>query len=260
LIAGIECRMTSSRRRRRQPDSPGKRPERPIGATAPRRGGRPSRAEARKKGERILDIATRLFLSQGYGATSIEAVARQSGISKRTFYHRFRDKPELFVAVVHRIVDGMRPPADFPLLEGDIEEILQRLARLILRAALSAPALALNRMLIAESAKFPRLAAIMAERGGSEEAIRLIAAVLEREARAGALTLTDSAFVARQFLYMVIAVPQRRAMGFGAPMTPREADAWASNVVNLLLNGCRYHPRDRRSAGPRGDSALKPSS
>src|SRR6516165_4412361 len=231
--------MTPSRRRRRLPDSASKRPEDPAGATAPHRRGRPSRAEAEKKGERILEVATRLFLSLGYGATSIEAVARQSRISKRTFYHRFRDKPELFVAVVHRIIDGMRPPADFPLLEGDIEEILQRVARLILRAALSAPAIALNRMLVAESAKFPRLAAIMAERGGSEEAIRLIAAILEREARTGTLALTDSAFVARQFLYMTIAVPQRRAMGFGAPMTPRQSDAWASKVVKLMLNGCR---------------------
>ena len=243
--------MTPSRRRHRLADSPNKRPVRPARATAAQRGGRPSRAEAEKKGRRILEVATRLFLSLGYGATSIEAVARQSGISKRTFYHRFRDKPELFVAVVHRIVDGLRPPSDFPLLEGDLDEILQRLARLILRAALSPPAIALNRMLVAESAKFPRLASIMAERGGSEEAIRLIAAVLDREAQTGTLALNDSAFVARQFLYMTIAVPQRRAMGFGAPMTPRECDAWASKVVDLLLNGCRPRTRDRHSAPPK---------
>src|SRR5262252_6160826 len=132
--------MRPSSRRRRLPRLHSKRLEQPAGAIAPKRGGRPSRADAEKEGERILDVATGLFLSLGYGATSIEAVARQSGISKRTLYHRFRDKPELFVAVVHRIIDGMRPPADFPLLEGDIEKILQRLARLILRAALSAPA------------------------------------------------------------------------------------------------------------------------
>jgi AcrR family transcriptional regulator len=192
-----------------------------------------------------------LFLSQGYGATSIEAVARKSGISKRTFYHRFRGKPELFVAVVHRIVDHLRPPADFPLLEGDLEEILQRLARLILRAALSPLAIALNRMLVAESAKFPKLASIVAERGGSEEAIRLVADILEREAHAGRVALDDSPFAARQFLYMIIAVPQRRAMGFGAAMTPREVDAWASKAVNLFLNGWRSGTRDRRRALPK---------
>ena len=55
--------------------------------------------------ERILDVATELFLAQGYGLTTIEALARRAGISKRTFYHRFADKAVLFGAVVHRIVE-----------------------------------------------------------------------------------------------------------------------------------------------------------
>src|SRR5947209_19814422 len=53
-----------------------------------RRGGRPSREQAALLGERILDTATELFLAEGYGATSIEAIAQRAGISKRTFYHR----------------------------------------------------------------------------------------------------------------------------------------------------------------------------
>jgi hypothetical protein len=45
---------------------------------------------------------------------------------------------------------------------------------------------------------------------------------------------------------MVIALPQRRAMGFGAPMPSAEIDAWAGDVVNLFLNGCRGRPRAAR--------------
>ncbi len=98
-----------------------------AGAAVPRRGGRPSRTQSEQLGERILDAATHLFLSVGYGATSIEAVARRARISKRTFYHRFEDKPALFGAVVHRIIDRLRPPADVPLLEGaNLREILER--------------------------------------------------------------------------------------------------------------------------------------
>jgi len=229
---------TPSRRRRRPPDQPGK--NRP----SPRRGGRPSRAEARQLGERILDIATRLFMSHGYGATSIEEIARRARISKRTFYHRFRDKPEIFVAVVHRIIDRLRPPADFPLLEGSLEKILQRLAGLILRAALTPEAIALNRMLIAESGKFPKLAALVTERGVSNEAIRYIAGILERETEAGTIALANPTFAAQQFLYMTIALPQRRAMGFGVPMTSAEIDVWTGDVVKLFLNGCRSWTRD----------------
>ena len=205
-----------------------------------RRGGRPSREEAQQLREQILDAATHLFLAHGFGATSIEAVARQARISKRTFYHRFEDKPALFGAVVHRIIERLRPPRDMPLLGGaNLEEILERLAGLILHAALSPPALALQRLIVAESARFPQLVAAMTEEGSTAEAIGLIAGVLEREARAGGLALDNPAFAAEQFLYMVMTLPQRRAMGLGAPMTPIESDAWARDVVNLFLNGCR---------------------
>jgi TetR/AcrR family transcriptional regulator, mexJK operon transcriptional repressor len=176
----------------------------------------------------------------GYGATTIEAVAQRARISKRTFYHRFEDKAALFSAVVHRTIERLRPPADVPLLHGaNLPEILRGLATLILRAALSPPAIALHRLIVAESSRFPDLAAVVTHQGASEEAIRLIAGVLEREARAGNLTLDNATFAAQQFLYMVIALPQRRAMGLGTPMTSAEVDGWARDIVNLFLNGCR---------------------
>jgi hypothetical protein len=46
-------------------------------------------------------------------------------------------------------------------------------------------------------------------------------------------------FAAEQFIDMVIIVPQRRAMGFGTPMTNVELDAWAAQVVAFFLHG--YH-------------------
>ena len=209
-------------------------------ADPPRRGGRPSRQAAALLGERILDVATELFLAEGYGATSIEAVARRARISKRTFYHRFPDKAALFGAVVHRIIEGLRPPAETPLYEGgSLEEVLRRLARLMLRAVLMPMALALNRLMVAEAQRFPELAAIVAREGGRAEVVGQIAAMLEREARAGTLTIDRPAVAAEQFLQLVVTLPQRRALGLGTPMSEAELDAWADDCVNLFLNGCR---------------------
>ena len=36
---------------------------------------------------------------------------------------------------------------------------------------------------------------------------------------------------------MVVTLPQRRALGFGAPMTAAELDVWAHKVVILFLQG-----------------------
>lgn len=219
-----------------------------------RRGGRPSKADAEQLAHRIVDAATEQFFTLGYGATTIEAIARRAKVSKRTLYHRFEDKAALFSAVVHRTIERMRPPADVPLLRGaDLAENLRGLANLVLHAALSAPAIQLHRLIIAESSRFPNLAAAVNNEGASEEAIRLIAGLLEREARAGNLRLDNPTFAAQQFLQMVISVPQRRAMGLGMPMNAEALEAWARDVVNLFLNGCRgWQP------APKADVVLAP--
>jgi TetR/AcrR family transcriptional repressor of mexJK operon len=216
-----------------------------------RHGGRPSRAAALQLRDRILEVATELFLTEGYGSTSIEAVAARAGISKRTFYHRFDDKAALFAAVVHRIIEQIRPPPGVPLLEGaTLQEILRRLAGLILRAALSPQAIALHRLITAESARFPNLVRAVYDEGWAQEATTLIGDLLSRELRDPRLTVELRSFAAAQFLHMVVAFPQRRIMGLGTPMTPGELAAWADDAVNLFLNGCRglsgASPRQRR--------------
>ena len=204
------------------------------------RGGRPSRAEALRLRERILVAATELFLAEGYGSTSIEAVAKRAGVSKRTLYDRFDDKTVLFTAVVHRIIAQIRPPPEVPLVEGaTLADILQRLALLILRAALSPQAIALHRLVNAESARFPELVRAVASEGSTREATDLIGNLLERGLGESKLSIENREFAATQFIFMVVALPQRRAMGFGTPMTQAELDVWSVKVVGLFLDGCR---------------------
>lgn len=205
-----------------------------------RRGGRPSRDDALRLSKLILDVATEQFLTEGYAATSIEAVAGRAGISKRTLYHRFADKAALFAAVVHQIIEGLRPPREVPLLEGaTLHEMLRRLAGMILRAALSPQAIALHRVIVAESARFPELVRAVNTQGGAREATDLIAMLLAREFTEARLPADARHFAAEQFLQMVVAVPQRRAVGLGPAMTESELEAWADSVARLFLNGCR---------------------
>lgn len=205
-----------------------------------KRGGRPSRSDALKLGDRILDVATEQFLREGYGSTSIESVASRAGISKRTFYHRFDGKADLFAAVVHRIIEQIRPPPNVPLIEGaTLREVLRRLAGFILQAALSPQALALHRLVTAEAARFPELARAVNGEGSTEEATTMIAGLLYREFGDSGMPAAARAGAAQQFLDMVIATPQRRALGLGSPMTATELDGWADDAVRLFLNGCR---------------------
>jgi AcrR family transcriptional regulator len=192
-----------------------------------------------------------LFLDQGYGVTSIEAVAQRARISKRTFYHRFPNKAALFGAVVRRIIEELRPPSGAPLYEGgSLEQVVGRLARLMLGAALMPKALALNRLMVAEAQRFPELAAIVAREGGRAELVGQLAGIFERESRAGGLAIDRPEFAAEQFIQLVVSLPQRRALSLGTPMTQTELDAWADDCVNLFLNGCRFW--QSRASGSEG--------
>ena len=214
------------------------------GSLPPRRSGRPSRDVSENLSEHILDIATALFLADGYGATSIDKVARRARISKRTFYHRFSDKAALFAAVVHRIIGAMHPPKDMSLLcGGNLQENLLLVAQLMVWAAVTPQAVALHRLIVSESARSPELARIANDQGGIEEAVTLVAGLIRRAARDEQLAVTDPIFLGRQFLQMVVSLPQRRAMGLGLPMTAAELDAWARNSVELFLNGIRGSAR-----------------
>ncbi len=206
-------------------------------ATVSSRGGRPSRERAAQIGDLILDAATALFLSDGYGTTSIEMVARRARVSKRTLYQRFPGKPALFEAVMHRLVARLRPPnVDGLFVGGSLGEVLTRIADIILGAALAPDAIAIHRMMIAEVGRFPELGRIADALGTRQEAVMRIAALLQRLVPA----VYDDArakFAAEQFLQMVVALPQRRALGLGQPMTADELHRWARDTVSLFLRG-----------------------
>lgn len=224
-----------------------KRPKQAGGNDAPsvalRRGGRPTRHETVLLREKILDVATELFLTQGFGATSIEAVAERARISKRTFYHRFKDKSDLFQAVVRRLIEQWLPPFDATLFKpGPINVVLRRTAKQMLSAALSPEALALYRMILSEAQRFPELARAMTE-SGARKGAEHIAELLAREARAGHLRIGDSRFAAEQFMSMALSIPQRRALGLGEPLSLEELDRWARRTVDLFLDGCRVRRR-----------------
>lgn len=203
------------------------------------RGGRPSRLQSAQLSDRILDVATALFLSHGFGTTSIEAVAKRAGISKRTFYHRFRGKEVLFEAVVRRLIERWMPPFDSALLDApDIDAALRRAAEHMLNIALKPEALALHRIVVAEARQFPGLARILHELGAAS-GVERISRDLDRRIAAGQLASCDTRLAAEHFILMVVTGPQRRAMGLGTPLGRDELSAWINGTVSLFLDGCR---------------------
>jgi AcrR family transcriptional regulator len=57
-------------------------------------------AQGQATRQQIVGAATRLFTKPGYEATSIEAVLRESAVSRGALYHHFASKEALFAAVL----------------------------------------------------------------------------------------------------------------------------------------------------------------
>jgi len=213
----------------------------PITARAaspsPNRGGRPTRQDAPLLTERILDAATALFLRDGYGSTSLEAVAASAGVSKRTLYARFAGKAALFQVVVARLVERWLPAFDAELGQAQgrnagLEATLLAAARVMLATALVPEALALHRLIVAEIGRFPEMGHVLQQAGAGIGHARLAAVLAE----AG---VADPRWASEQFVTLVLAVPQRRALGPGAPMDAATQADWAARSVALFLRGIR---------------------
>ena len=72
--------------------------------------------------QRIIDAAEALFLSRGYAASTLQAVATEAGVAVETVYSRFRNKTNLLSAILEKGLIGTEPNRDI-LEQPEIDEI-----------------------------------------------------------------------------------------------------------------------------------------
>jgi AcrR family transcriptional regulator len=198
--------------------------------------GRPTAAAAVRLEAAILEQATASFLRDGYAATSIEAIAKARSVAKRTIYARWSGKPALFRAVVEQLM------SQWLVLSGEwehaapIEAALREAADRIMAVALTAEAIALFRLLVAEGSRFPELPRMMHEAGANAGVIR-ISALLRAAVARGEVVDHDTVFSSEQFMHLLLAGPQRRALGLGEELGTEQTLAWRDKTICLFLGG-----------------------
>src|SRR5262245_7466819 len=71
-----------------------------IDVKAPLRRGRPRQLEESERRRRLIDAAEHVFVTRGYGAASMDEIARRAGMSKKTIYRLYAAKEDLFAALI----------------------------------------------------------------------------------------------------------------------------------------------------------------
>jgi AcrR family transcriptional regulator len=111
--------------------------------------------------EAILNIAQQSFLEQGYDRTTMSGIAEAMGGSKGTLWSYFDSKESLFEAVIDRAAEHFRTDLMAALdPRGRPEAGLLRFAESFIGKITSADAIALHRIVVGESPRFPELGRI----------------------------------------------------------------------------------------------------
>jgi TetR/AcrR family transcriptional repressor of mexJK operon len=207
-------------------------------------GGRPTREAAARRDERLIEVATNLFMERGFEGTSIDAVAEAAGVSKPTVYARYHDKGELFAAVLRGRIERWLAPLSaaaeahaHEVGSKGIEATLHDLSRGMLALTLTPGAISLRRILAAQAMRFPELATL-ARQEGWQRAVRAIATLLQKFAAGGEISVHDPELAADLFLSLVLAGSGRLA-DYGIAIDPEVQERRRQAAVELFLNGVR---------------------
>lgn len=195
-----------------------------------------SRSDLRLEESRVtelLDIASRVFLANGFAAASMNEIARLSNSSKTTFYARFPTKEKLFIAIMERRMDTVLGEVTAPLpAESPIDIALKEYGTRFLRFALSDDQITLLRIVSMESVRFPELGERFYELG-PKRGQTFLAGYLQEQIKLGHLLKDDPWTMAEHLVSLLSGGPVRWTV-LGLQTATRTREKQQEHVARAL--------------------------
>jgi TetR/AcrR family transcriptional repressor of mexJK operon len=186
----------------------------------------------------ILQIASKMFISQGYSSVSMDALAEAVPVSKRTLYNHFTDKRALFTAVMQQRCQHVFDQLEQTLYsEKTPRQALTALGKQFLTMVLEPDAINIYRTAITEAQAFPELGELFFE-SGPRRAARTLADYLKKLDAAHALTIPNPELAAHFFFSMIKSRPQMQCMlRIKTNLSKKEKDEIVHYAVDVFLKG-----------------------
>jgi AcrR family transcriptional regulator len=201
--------------------------------------GRPQRRPDSETRQIIYEAARHEFADNGFASTSMEAVARRAGVSTKTLYRLIPNKAALFEGMVSDRLDTFVSAVNLHAADhSDIQEALSAALMACADLALDKEVIALQRMILQETGKFPEIAGMFYANAIHRTTIAL-ADWLRAQQKRGLIALEDLEEAAGMLLGMVASAPRRAAMFGALPLPSRpEIEARVRTCAALFLRGC----------------------
>ncbi|HYM31898.1 MAG TPA: TetR/AcrR family transcriptional regulator [Candidatus Cybelea sp.] len=199
------------------------------------------REPAPSKRQAILGAAAEVFLREGYGAASMDAIARVAGVSKATVYAHFANKEALFAAIIEGGARSRFSDLDTDVAAGDIATALRGIAQRFFDMVLTPGGLAIYRVVVAESVRFPELGRAFYE-NGPQVTRSSIERFLRRAVKRGLLKIDNPRLAGDQFVGMIKGdLYLRLLLGIVNETSQAEIDEAVEHAVAAFL--AAYAPR-----------------
>lgn len=193
--------------------------------------------------ERIRTAALSIFCEKGYGAC-VDDIARRAGVVKQTLYHHYGSKDNLFREVLKELVDEL--VMDLTRRSGSLRADLLRFAETYRSKTTSEQGLALHRMMVAESPRFPELSQAVYEAGLL--ASRALARLLKEAMARGELREDDPEFAADMLLSLLSGLERNRLL-YGIAPERGMAAARVAHIVDCFLRAYAPEQAPQRVKG-----------
>ncbi len=186
----------------------------------------------------IVAAAQRLLTSGGAAAMTMERVATEAGIAKKTLYRFADDRAALIGMLVGSWIEPIFPGFGVGANDEDAPAALTRFLGDIARAVLSADAVSLYRMLVSDAELRERFLATYNERGIERSRAELARWLTRKEATGGLRLPVAAERAADLLLSAVIAEPLRQiTLGLIAPLPAWDIAPRIADTVRLITQG-----------------------
>ncbi|WP_448206571.1 TetR/AcrR family transcriptional regulator [Azospirillum sp. sgz302134] len=194
--------------------------------------------EAGSKPAQILEAAGKLFLEHGYGAVSMDTVAKTANVSKATLYAHFGSKDELFRAMVACECKGQAlATICVEAASLDAAEGLRLIGQHFINLILSPKALAAYRVVVGEAHRFPELARAFYE-AGPARSMEQVTAYMTEVKRRGQLSIPDPRLAAEMFVGLIKSHAHMRfLLCLAERPTEEQNQRIVDEAVNLFTKG-----------------------
>lgn len=191
-----------------------------------------------KRRDKFLDAATKVFVEKGFEATSLQEIVGRAGGSLATLYRMFGNKEGLYQAVIERKASGAYGGLELPELpDRPPAEVLYEVGQRLLDLILTDETTDLNRLMIAEGSRTPRLREIFMEQAPNR-LYRLLSSYLDHQVAQGVLEVEDTHLAAVQFVEMIKGdFYMRRLLGERFRVSRKERNRRIRHAVNIFLRG-----------------------